>query len=96
MLDRIVSARKYVDKQLATKQVLESDIEDLQNQEKSLVGDIENLQSIISFVNAFADERQKELNKVVETVITSGLRNIFEDPSLEFKLKFKYQLELEL
>lgn len=81
-LSRIVSERVGArDSLLRRKQELESEISILSSSSISV-------EKAIYLLQQYADSQQQQLTQRIEGVVTEGLRAVFQNPSLQFKLSY--------
>lgn len=70
-------------------------LDSLERQEKELIleveklsGDVSSLNKAIFLLQSYSEDQQKILAERIEGVVTAGIRAVFQDPNLVFRMKY--------
>lgn len=86
---RVSALRSEVHRRCALKDRAEFEVKRIAADVEDLTRRSEQLTNIASFLNSFADERQEELHRKIESVVTAGVRKIFEEDDMSLKIVSK-------
>ncbi len=88
-IEQLLNKRNnQVQRRLGEKRALENRISDLEAEVAELSTEGRTLEKSVWLLQQYADFQQKEVIEKVESIVTSGIRAVFQNETLEFKLYY--------